>query len=41
MINNNDLQGDFASLGKSLPNGVQFEFANIGERKKAALAGTD
>ena len=41
MINNNDIKGDFASLGEQLPKGVQFEFANIGERKNSALAGTD
>ena len=41
MLNNNDLKGDFANLAKKLPEGIHFEFGNLGDKKNSALVGTD
>ena len=39
--NNNDFKGDFASLAKSIPTMIQFEYINLGEAKNSVLVGTD
>ena len=41
MLNNNDLKGDFASLAKSIPTMIQFEYVNLNETNNSVLVGTD